>query len=466
MINYQLKDNGGNNKNDCLLIAIGRLGNPDLKEQQAVEAGWQAVFNGVDTMSVDYLQMLYTELKDAYSRDIENIGTYFSLDFNDDNSIALFKSELKETFGVDSLSQDIIETQLQDKVKQEVNEFLNHLKQQKDLQKYVELLKTIPEDKKQHLMLVSGNDLESRPGQVYEQFRELILSGKVPHFMAHKGGHDSGHYSNIVPTKIDYELFDQSTDPEQLIKQAFVNLMNDALLDATGFTHPEVLTRLDDNSNSQYTLQTLDNDLKFEQDMRQAKSESAKLHKEKGLNNPNENISSSILQSGSVDYPTLEELEAYSHEQEVATKLESLLAFVDKNIDKGYINNSRYTYQLTYEGNKYNVPWSLMQAYDSRTFGSYDSAKVISGLKADLEQENSADIIAQKLKAPMYGRLYNNTYGVSKEYLECLKNSQQFNDEVILTVDEKKDTWSVEKNNNEFSLFNPENQIGLKEFSK
>ncbi|WHN64819.1 hypothetical protein [Cysteiniphilum sp. QT6929] len=458
MINYQLKDNGGNNNNDCLLIAIGRLGNPDLKEQQAVEAGWQAVFNGVDTMAFDDLRMLYTELKDAYSEDIKNIGNYFSLDFNDDNSIALFKSELKETFGVDSLSQDIIETQLQDKVKQEVNEFLNHLKQQKDLQKYVELLKTIPEDKKQHLMLVSGNDLESRPGQVYEQFRDLILAGKVPQFVAHNGG----HYSNIVPIKVDYEAYDQSTNPELLIKQAFVNLMNGALLDATGFTHPEMLKQIENNLSVQYTLEMLDNDL----NMRQAKSESGKLYQEKRLNNPNENISSSILQSGSVDYPTLEVLEAYSHEEEVAIKLESLLAFVDKNIDKDYINNSRYTYQLTYEGNKYNVPWSLMQAYDSRTFGSYDSAKVISGLKADLEQENSADIIAQKLKAPMYGRLYNNTYGVSKEYLECLKNSQQFNDEVILTVDEKKDTWSVEKNNNEFSLFNPENQIGLKEFSK
>ncbi|WP_440617579.1 hypothetical protein [Cysteiniphilum sp. 6C5] len=442
MIKYQLKDNGGNNNNDCLLIAIGRLDNPDLKEQQALEAGWQAVFNGVNKMSLDDLQMLYTELKDAYSRDIDNIGNYFSLDFNDDNSIALFKSELKKTFGDNNLSEEVINSQLQDKVRQEVNAFLGHLKQQKDLQKYVELLKTIPEDKKQHLMLVSVNDLESHPSQVYEQFRDLISSGKVPHFMAHNGG----HYSNIVPTKIDYELFDQSTDPEQLIKQAFVNLMNDALLDATGFTHPEVLTRSDDNSNSQYSLQTLDNDLKFEQDMRQAKSESATLYQEKRLNNSSENISSNILQSGSVDYPTLEELEAYYHEQEVATKLESLLAFVDKNIDKDYINNSRYTYHLNHNGKDYDVPWSLMQAYDPRTFGSYDSDKIISGLKADLKQENSADIIAQKLKAPMYGKLYNNTYGVSNKYTECLKNPKQLN--------------------NEFSLFNPENQIGLKEFSK
>ncbi|WP_119328468.1 hypothetical protein [Cysteiniphilum halobium] len=459
MIKYQLKDNRGNNNNDCLLIAMGRLDNPALNEQQAVDAGWQAVFNGVNTMAFDDLQMLHTELKDAYSEDIKNIGNYFSLDFNDDNTIALFKSRLKETFGVDSLSQDIIETQLQDKVKQEVNEFLSHLKQQTNLQKYIELLKTIPEDKKQHLMLVSGNDLESRPGQVYAQFRDLILAGKVPQFVAHNGG----HYSNIVPIKVDYEAYDQSTNPEPLIKQAFVNLMNGTLLDATGFTHPEMLKQIENNLSVQYTLEMLDNDL----NMRQAKSESGKLYQEKRLNNSGEEgISSSMLQSGSVDYPTLEELEAYSHEQKVATKLESLLAFVDKNIDKDYINNSRYTYQLTYEGQKYNVPWSLMQAYDSRTFGSYDSAKIISGLKADLAQESSADIIAQKLKAPMYGRLYNNTYGVSKEYLECLKNSKQFNDEVIMTADEKKDAWSVEKNNNnEFSLFNPENQIGLKDFS-
>ena len=99
MINYQLKDNSGNNNNDCLLIAIGRLDNPDVNEQQAVEAGWQAVFNGVGKMSLDDLQMLYAELKDAYSRDIYNISNYFSLDFNDDKSIELFKSELKKTFG-------------------------------------------------------------------------------------------------------------------------------------------------------------------------------------------------------------------------------------------------------------------------------------------------------------------------------------------------------------------------------
>jgi len=41
----------------------------------------------------------------------------------------------------------------------------------------------------------------------------------------------------------------------------------------------------------------------------------------------------------------------------------------------------------------------------------------------------------------MYGMLYNNTYGVSKEYLECLKNPDQFNNEVIMTVDVKKEAY-------------------------
>ena len=49
----------------------------------------------------------------------------------------------KKTFGDNNLSEEVISSQLQDKVRQEVNEFLGHLKQQKDLQKYVELLKTI-----------------------------------------------------------------------------------------------------------------------------------------------------------------------------------------------------------------------------------------------------------------------------------------------------------------------------------
>ena len=41
----------------------------------------------------------------------------------------------------------------------------------------------------------------------------------------------------------------------------------------------------------------------------------------------------------------------------------------------------------------------------------------------------------------MYGKLYNNTYGVSNEYTEYLKNPKQLNNEVIMTMDEKKDAY-------------------------
>ncbi|WP_116963334.1 hypothetical protein [Fastidiosibacter lacustris] len=418
MIKYQLKENGGNNNNDCLIIAIGRLANPNLSEQAAVVKGWQAVFDGVNTMETDALKMLYTELKGAYVEDIDNINNYFSLDFNDDKTIESFETELKKTFGDNDLSSEIMQDQLHDKVKQEVTGFLRHLQEQVNLQKYVELLKIIPEDKKQNLMLVSKNDLDSHPGQVYEKFRDLIIAGKVPHFLVHNGA----HYSNIVPTAIDYNEYDQAIDPEPLIKKAFVDLMNNALVDAAGFTHPEVLTQLgnDDLNLPPYTLQTLENDLKFEQDMRQAKEES--------------NTLSANIQKNQIDVK-----QAIPVQSDI-DKLSKLLEFVNDNIDQQYLNNTRYTYQLQYKGHTYSVPWSLMQAYDPRKLGSYDENRILQGLKEDLEKENAAEVISQKLRAPMYGTIWNNTYGVTNQYLNSLVNASQFN-EVIMTADEKKETY-------------------------
>ncbi len=394
MIKYQLKENGGNNNNDCLIIAIGRLANPNLSEQAAVVKGWQAVFDGVNTMETDALKMLYTELKGAYVEDIDNINNYFSLDFNDDKTIESFETELKKTFGDNNLSPEIMQDQLHDKVKQEVTGFLRHLQQQENLQKYVELLKIIPEDKKQNLMLVSIDHLNSQPGQVYENFREFIIAGKVPHFLVHNGM----HYSNIVPTTIDHNAYDQAIDPEPLIKKAFADLMNDALADAAGFTHPKVLKQLENgNENPKYTFEILEQDIKLEQDTRKNRAK-------------------------------------------VEEKLTQLLQFVNDNIDQQYLNNTRYTYQLQYKGHTYSVPWSLMQAYDPRKFGSYDENRILQGLKADLGKENAVEIISQKLRAPMYGTIWNNTYGVTNQYLNSLVNASQFN-EVIMTADEKKGTY-------------------------
>ncbi len=445
MIKYQLKNNGGKNNNDCLLIAIGRLAQPGLDEKQAVAKGWQAVFDGINTMKADDLKAFYTELKNAYVNDIPNVNNYFSLDFDKDKSIKDFETRLTNTFDVSDLSPEIVQAHLNDRVKQEVKGFLDHLKQQKNLQKYVELLKAIPEDKKQNLMLVSKNDLEFHPGQVYEKFKDFILAGQVPHFLVHNGA----HYSNIIPTHIDYNAYDEASDPESLIKQAFVNLMNDALAEAASFTSPQILEQMNKgNFNVQYTLDMLNNDLQFEQDMRQAKAESNRLSTKTESNqlrvsqssvvkNPNPNIN-----WDSVEQQVNQALTDHENNQ----KLTQLLEFIDKNIDPAYQNNSRYTYKLSYAGETYNVPWSLMQAYDSRTFGSYDHAKILAGLKEDLGKDDAAQVIAQKLRAPMYGTVWNNTRGVTEKYLETLANSTELS-KVIMT----------EKNDNEFNLFNREN---------
>ena len=344
------------------------------------------------------------------------------------------------------LSPEIVQAQLDDRVKQEVNGFLKHLQGQKNLQKYVELLKVIPDNKKQNLMLVSNNDLESHLGQVYEQFRDLIVAGKVPHFLVHNGA----HYSNVVPTVISQE----NITSEDQIKKAFVDLMNNPLATAAGFIHPAVWAKLQNGQSASYTLDMLNNDLQFEQDMRQAKAESNLL---------STNIQTNPIvgkQEGVVEgeLPSLEKLKQDHEERVIQPKLTQLLEFINDNIDPAYKNNSSYTYQLSHAGKTYNVPWSLMQAYDARTFGSYDHAKILAGLKEDLGQDDAAQVIAQKLRAPMYGAVWNNTHGVTNTYLETLANSTELN-KVITT----------EKKDNEFSLFNRENYnllINQKNLSK
>ncbi len=134
------------------------------------------------------------------------------------------------------------------------------------------------------------------------------------------------------------------------------------------------------------------------------------------------------------------------------SKLTQLLQFVNSNIDQQYLNNTRYTYRLQYNGNTYRVPWSLMQAYGPRKFGSYDKGKVLQGLKEDLGNKNAAEIISQKLRAPMYGTFWNNISGVTNHYLNSLVNSIQPN-KVVMTE-------------NEFSLFNSKKELNNNEFNK
>jgi hypothetical protein len=113
---------------------------------------------------------------------------------------------------------------------------------------------------------------------------------------------------------------------------------------------------------------------------------------------------------------------------DVEQKLTNLLQFIHSNTtspEEGNSQLSTYTHPIEYDNKTYNIPWSVMHAYDPKIVGRYDSETLINGLKADLVKSNASEIIAEKLLSPMYGVWWNNKYGVSEAYLETLKSPNE-----------------------------------------
>lgn len=109
----------------------------------------------------------------------------------------------------------------------------------------------------------------------------------------------------------------------------------------------------------------------------------------------------------------------------VEERLKNLLQFIHSHTDSPESINSKlgtYTYSIEYNGKSYNVPWSLMHAYNAKVVGKYDDIMVINGLKEDLAKPDASKVIADKLRSPMYGVLYNNKYGVSEKYVDTVKS--------------------------------------------
>ncbi|WP_116963754.1 hypothetical protein [Fastidiosibacter lacustris] len=194
------------------------------------------------------------------------------------------------------------------------------------------------------------------------------------------------------------------------------------------------------------------------------KSYLSKTHKGEPLIKNSGLIATSVLPfltRQSTDKKMLAELQKKNHEilkngspaNNIEQKLTNLLQFIHSHTAVPEEVNSQlstYTYKLEHAGQTYNVPWSVMQAYDPKSAGNYDSTMVINRLKQDLAKVNASDIIAQKLLSPMYGVLWNNKHGVSTEYIETLKSSNALYKEIKYS--DKK-----ESNNHCFTIFSKNN---------
>lgn len=257
MIKYQLKDNAGDN-NDCLIISIGRLADPSLSEADALAHGWLAIEDGIDQSDNDKLLSLYELFKQTYQGDMTKIGQYLPLALSDahiNETKQTFIDELKDLFGGAELSPDIIESQWRDKLQSDLRDFIQQLKMQ-TFQKDIGLLYALPANNRKSVITTSWHDLDNpkRFIGLYESFRDHIATGEVPQLLVHNGG----HFSNVVP----YITGNIEINSEQDIKEMFVGLMNDGLMEAAGFTHLEALQSLSQERDFKYTIDILETDLK------------------------------------------------------------------------------------------------------------------------------------------------------------------------------------------------------------
>ncbi|WP_440994820.1 hypothetical protein, partial [Cysteiniphilum litorale] len=157
----------------------------------------------------------------------------------------------------------------------------------------------------------------------------------------------------------------------------------------------------------------------------------------------NENVASKKNSVSSENYISLKEvdkidqlshfsqyrIESNRSNQSADEQLTNLLTFINDNVSESYRKNSSYTYQLTHGMVTYNMPWSVMKAYDpvsaKNYSGGYNQKTVIEGLQKDLDSNGD---IAQKITTAAGSYLKNNKMsGVTDAFAKALANNDVFN---------------------------------------
>lgn len=154
---YRLLTNEGFSK-DCLIIAIGRIVEPEVKDDIAQTKGWEIIEQGIKSMDVAALQALHVTLKDTYS--------------NNEVECELSKEAPKDA----------------QELKDECQKFITQLKLTV-IQKGIELLQCLSDDyKKNNLHIVDKDRLEQHAGSLYAEFKESVSQHrKFPQYIVSNG---------------------------------------------------------------------------------------------------------------------------------------------------------------------------------------------------------------------------------------------------------------------------------------
>ncbi|ALA25724.1 hypothetical protein AVI51_06425 [Piscirickettsia salmonis] len=231
---YELKINHGNDNQDCLIIALGRVFDPVLSDVEAKERGWAEIESGI-LVERDFnrLQILYLSLYFTYSNDI------------------LFKNNKLPEQAPETLEE----------LKNSLMLLVEAIKTSSNLTKGLELIDALPENflQQHHVILVNKEALEHRGGvgHLYLQTHHWVAQGISPQFFVQNGG----HFSSVMPSLIPQGGF---SDLEQgQFEHEFIGLMNGPLGEATSYQlelQPELDGR-EELPEVSYTKDQLDRDL-------------------------------------------------------------------------------------------------------------------------------------------------------------------------------------------------------------
>jgi hypothetical protein len=222
-INYKLHQNGGSSNEDCLIIAIGKIAQPDIDDTTAKDTGWGIIEQGINSMDVAALQAFYLSIKETYKNEVNY--------------------ELS-----DEAPEDVQE------LKNECQNFITQLKSTQDVKKGIELLACLSDDyKKQHnLHIVDKDRLEKNAGSLYAEFKESVSQHCIlPQYIVSNGG----HFSNVVP---ETEAIDFDNDID--IKDSFIKMMSTQMSEAASFVHPKFTEKLSSIGDSAH-IPTYDSDM-------------------------------------------------------------------------------------------------------------------------------------------------------------------------------------------------------------